>query len=362
SLLVHDPYVTDDVIAESGATAADLETLLSQSDYVTLHAPVTAQTRSMIGAKQFALMKPTARLINCARGALIDEEALIDALDAGTIAGAALDVYASEPPEGSRLLTLPNVVFTPHLGASTREAQVAAGMQIATQIDTFLRSGEAINAVNLSPVSREQLAKLKPFQNLARALGRLLSTLAPEALKRVEITLAGGPSGVDVSHVATETVIGILADHHRGPVNQVNAAHLAKRQGLSVVESRAAESSEYHTLLQVVGKTANHELSVAGTLFDERHPRLVRIDDLKIEAILEGQLLITRHSDRPGVVAAISGAIADAGVNITRMHLGPVGDQGLAVAVIGLDQPLPTNARDAILSIDTILNIHELAL
>ncbi|GAB4319284.1 MAG: phosphoglycerate dehydrogenase [Candidatus Zixiibacteriota bacterium] len=361
-IVVHDPYVTNDIIEADGGRAVDLESLLAESDYVTLHAPVTPQTRSMIGARQFGMMKRGARFINCARGALVDEDALIAALESGHLAGAAVDVYAHEPPEGSRLLTLSNVVFTPHLGASTREAQVAAGMQIATQIATFLRTGEAINAVNVSPVSREQLAKLKPFQTLARALGRLLTTLAPAALNRVEITLAGGPSGIDVSHVATETLIGILAGHHRGPVNQVNAAYLAKRQGLAVVESRAAESSDYHTLLQVTGRTAEGELSVAGTLFDERYPRLVRIDDLDIEAILEGHLLISRHRDQPGVVAGLSNAIADANINITRMHLGPVGDQGLAVAVIGLDQPLPTSARDTILALETVIAIHEIDL
>jgi len=244
---------------------------------VTLHCPVTAQTRGMMGEAQLAAMKPGARLINCARGALVVEAALADALRSGHLAGAALDVYAQEPPEGSPLLGLENVVFTPHLGASTHEAQVAVGVQVARQIATFLNTGEPVNAVNLPSVSAEELVRLRPYQALARRLGRLLGALAGDAavgapLERVEVTLAGGPEGIAPAQVAVAALVGLLADRFDVPVNQVNAGHLAQSQGIRLVASSTDATGDYRTLVEVAGHAGDAVVTVAGTLFDERLP------------------------------------------------------------------------------------------
>jgi D-3-phosphoglycerate dehydrogenase len=320
-----------------------------------------------MGVEALAAMKDGARLINCARGALVDEAALADALDRGKLAGAAVDVFASEPPGDSPLLKADNIVFTPHLGASTHEAQVAVGVQIARQIVTFLTTGEPVNAVNLPAVSAEELTRLRPYQALARRLGRLLGALAGDAaegapLERIEVTLAGGPEGVAPAQVAVAALVGLLADRFDVPVNQVNAGHLAQSQGIQLVESSTDATGDFRTLVEVAGHAGGTAVTVTGTLYDERLPRLVRIDDFEIEAVLEGDLLVTRHEDRPGVVAEVSGVLAAAGLNIERMHLGPVGDSGLAMAVIGLDRSADTGTLAAIGAVAAVLAVHPLSL
>ncbi len=341
---VHDPFVTPEVIAADGCTAVEMDQLLAESDYLTLHCPVTPQTRDIIGQPQLAAMKPSAFLINCARGGLVQEAALCTALQEGVIAGAGLDVFAAEPPVDSPLLALPNIVMTPHLGASTHEAQIAAGVQIAQQIVTFLTTGEPVNAVNLPAVSAEQLRRVRPYQELASRLGRLVGALADGPVAAMSVTLNGIPDDITTHLVAVEALVGLLTDQLDTPVNQVNAAHLAQRQGIRIVEARVAESEVFRTRIDIVAETASGKTRVSGTLFDESHPRLVCIDSFDIEAILDGHLLITRHADRPGVVATFSQTIADHGVNIVRMHLGPVAEARRAMSVIGLDQPLSVEA------------------
>jgi len=361
-LLVHDPFVTAEVIEAAGGEPADLKRLLAEADYVTLHCPVTPQTRGLMGEAQLAAMKPGARLINCARGALVDEAALAAALRSGHLAGAALDVFAAEPPVGSPLLGLENVVFTPHLGASTREAQVAVGVQIAQQVATFLATGEPIHAVNLPAVSADQLARLRPFAALARGLGRLVDVLAAGPLEQLDLVLAGGPAEVRPTQVATEALVGLLGARFDGPVNQVNAGHLAQGQGIKVVAARTDDTGDYRTLVTLTGRGAAGQVAVAGTLFDEHLPRLVRIGDFEIEAVLEGPLLLTSHEDRPGVVAGVGAALAGSGRNIARMHIGPVGDRGLAMAVIGLDAPADEATLAAIAAVDAVLTVHQVDL
>ena len=361
-LLVHDPFVTAEVIAEAGGEPVDLDVLLAGADYVTLHCPVTPRTRGLLDADRLAAMKPGARLINCARGALVDEEALAAVLREGRLAGAALDVFAQEPPGGSPLLGLENTVFTPHLGASTREAQTAVGVQIAAQVAAFLATGEPVHAVNLPPVSADELARLRPFGALARGLGRLLDALAGGPLDEVTVTLAGGPPEVRPAHVATEALVGLLGVRFDGPVNRVNAGHLAQKQGIGVTSSRRDDSGDYRTLVTVGGRGADDAVVVAGTLFDERLPRLVRIGAFAIEAVLEGVLIITRHEDRPGVVAGVGGALARAGRNIARLHIGPVGGDGHAMAVIGLDAPADDAVLAEIRAVDAVLAVHQVDL
>lgn len=357
---VFDPFVTDEVVRKNGCRPVDLDALLAGADYLTLHCPVTESTRGIIGADQLASMKKGARLINCARGPLVDEAALVAALDSGHLSGAALDVYAQEPPTGSPLLNKTNVVFTPHLGASTREAQVAVGTQIARQVAQFLETGEPVNAVNLPSVSAEQLTLVRPWQGLARALGQLLGALAVGSLDRIEVTLNGCPEEIDTHLVAVDAVVGFLGNQFSGPVNQVNAPTLAQRQGVKLVEARSDRASDYRTRLDVAGTGGGKTIRVSGTLFDERHPRLVRIEDFDIEAVLEGDLLLTRHEDRPGVAADFCRVIAEAGMNITRLHLGPVGHEGRAMAVIGLEKPLAGKVLDKMRALPALEMVHQL--
>ncbi len=361
-VLVHDPFVGDDVVRGDGYEPVDQEALLARADYVTLHCPVTDRTRGLIDAAALAAMKPGARLINCARGALVVEQALADALASGRLAGAAVDVFAQEPPEGSPLLTAPNIVFTPHLGASTHEAQTAVGDQIVRQIAEFLATGEPVNAVNLPSIPSAQLAVVRPYMDLARRLGRVVGALAEGALETLEITLHDDDERIDVGLLAVEAAAGLLSGSLDGPVNRVNAAHLAKRQGLKLVQSRAARGGDYATRVDVTGRGPAGVTTVAGTLFDGRFPRLVRIGGFEIEAVLEGELLLTRHADQPGVLAGFSAVLAAAGLNIARLHLGPVGREGRAMAVIGLEQAAPPETVRAIADLPPVEAVFRLSL
>lgn len=360
-VVAYDPFVTDEVMERLGVLRQELEPALHAADYVTLHCPLSDKTRHLINAERLASMKRGARLINCARGELIDSGALAAALTSGQLAGAALDVYEQEPPRGSPLIDHPNVVLTPHLGASTEEAQAAAGLAIAQQVAQFLETGEAINAVNLPRIGAEELGRLRPYQNLAYRLGRLLAGLSPAPLHQVEVTLRGLAAELDPRPVSTEALIGLLEDELSTPVNRVNAVHLARRQGIALVETRTQETQEYLSLVTLTGEHASGRTAVSGTLLGERHPRLACIDDYEVEMVLSGTLLITRHEDRPGVVGALGGLLGQAGVNISRMQVGI--DAGTeAIAVIGISRPLEPELLQRVAEIPAVHRCYQVVL
>lgn len=353
-VIAYDPFVTPDVFGELGVEPCDLDTLVGQADYLTLHCPMNEHTRGIIDAGRIAAMQPGARLINCARGGLVDEQALFDALKAGHLAGAALDVYAQEPPKDSPLLELDSVVFTPHLGASTSEAQVAVSVEIARQAVTFLRTGEAINALNLPRVAPEELRRLRPYQDLAHTLGKLLARLVDGPLEQVEVALYGRAAEVDPHPVAVEALVGLLDEELSIPVNRVNVTALAKRQGIALTESRSEESQDYLSLISITGRYGENCTRISGTLLGEKHPRIVSIDDYEIEAVPEGTLLITCHRNQPGVVAALGKVIGDARINISRMQIGIAADQPDAIAIIGISRPLDEQALEQLHAIEPL--------
>ncbi len=360
-VLACDPLVTAEVMQGEGVEPADLRLLLGTADYVSLHCPLNDRTRHLIDAARIGMMKPGARLINCARGGLVDEQALIDALRAQRLAGAALDVYEQEPPRGSPLLTLPNVVLTPHLGASTGEAQVAAGVAIARQVADLLETGESVNAVNLPRIAPEILHHLRPYLHLGRRLGRLLAALAPSPLQGVEVSLCGRAAELDPHPVALEVLVGLLERQLSLPVNRVNAAVLARRQGIGLSESRVADSGEYIALLRVAGRYAEGATTLAGTLLSDRYPRLVRIDEYEIETVLAGTLLITRHKDQPGVVGSLGTLLGEDHVNISRMQVGGAGDDE-AMAVIAISAKLGPERLAQIERIPAIRKVYQVDL
>ncbi len=339
-VVANDPFVTREVLAEHGVTAMDLDELLASSDVITLHCALVDATRNLLSRERIARMKPGARLINCARGGLIDEAALHDALKSGHLAGAAFDVFAKEPPSESPLLALPNMQFTPHLGASTQEAQHAVGIEIARMIGRYLADGEVTSAVNLPRVQGEQAERIRPYLDLACRLGRLLACMVSEPVRRIEVSLQGSAADFDARPIAAEALVGFLREHHTRPVNRVNALHVARRQGIALSETRSPQTHDYVTLIVVTTESAGERLAIAGTLFDERHPRLVRINNYELEAMLEGHMLFTRHDDRPGVVGALGTLLGNEGVNIARMHLGIAEGSDKAVAAIETATPL----------------------
>lgn len=357
-----DPFVTESAFAADNVHPVDIDELVRQCDYVTLHCPVNDKTRNIINRERIHAMKKTARLINCARGGLVDEVALFEALESGQIAGAALDVFNSEPPKRSPLLELTNIVLTPHLGASTREAQSAAGSEIAQQVALYLQTGEPVNAINLPSVSADELVKLKPYLTLVNRLGRLLATMINKPVDELQIVTYGDVNELDVRVLTTESLIGLLSASMSAPINRVNAAHLAAQKGIKVSETRSDEPRDYHAVISLIARHDGDETRVEGTVFDKIRPRLTRVNDYEIEAALEGHLLFTRHNDQPGVISSISSILANQDINISRMQLGIVPDSNKAVAVLGINTPLNESSMDKMLAISAINKALQISL
>ena len=361
-VLVHDPFVTNEAVHEVGAVAADLDSLLQQSDYVSLHCPLMDSTRNLMNAERLARMKPGARLINCARGGLIDEAALFEAVKGGHLAGAALDVFAVEPPKDNPLLTLDNVVATPHLGASTEEAQTAVSIKIAEDMAEFFVTGTVQNAVNLPRLTSEQFDRTRPYQELARALGGFLAAIVTEPVCSIEVGLYGRAAECDPRPVTGQALVGLLSKRLAATVNQVNATYLSRRHGITVRETRSEDSGDYVALLQIRATTSNGTTSVAGTLLGGRQPRLVRIDDYMVEAVMEGHLLFTRHDDRPGVVGALGGILGREQINISRMQVGIANGRSEAIGLVGVSGPLPPAALEEIRALSAIHQVAQIEL
>jgi D-3-phosphoglycerate dehydrogenase / 2-oxoglutarate reductase len=361
-VIAYDPFVTPEVFAQYGAEPVGLDDLVEQADYLTLHCPMMEKTRGIINAEKLAKMKPSAYLINCARGGLVDEDALYDALKNKRIAGAALDVYENEPPKESPLLQLDNITFTPHLGASTREAQVAVSVEIARQVVTYLTTGEAVNALNLPRLSAEELAKSRQFMMLANILGKVLVNLVDGPIKQLEVGAYGKAAEVEIRPISVEALVGLLADQVSTPVNSVNAENIAKRQGISLVETKTEESQGYLSLIRVAGHCGNKVVSLEGTLLGDCHPRLVSIDNYEIEVVPEGTLLITRHDDKPGVISAISSVLGQANINISRMQVGMADSQHQAMAVISISEPVDEDLFKALCDIPAVHTLKQIEL
>jgi len=361
-VLAYDPVVTREVIEQAGAEPVTLAALLARADYISLHCPLTDQTRHLINAERLAQMRPAARLINCARGALVDEAALFDALKTGRLAGAALDVYENEPPRDSVLLTLESVVMTPHLGASTQEAQQAVSVKIAEGVASYLSTGEAANAVNLPRISAEQLTRTQPYQHLAHALGAFVAAIALGPIAELEIGLLGRAAELDPRPITSHALVGLLEKRLATTVNQVNAAQLAKRQGIAVRETRSGATHDYIALVEVRATTGAGTTSVVGTLLGERLPRLVRIDEYDVEAVPEGHMLFTRHDDRPGVVGALGSILGRENINISRMQVGNANGTSEAIALIGISTALSEGAIAEIQALPAIRQVVQFTL
>ena len=299
-------------------------------------------------------MKKGARLINCARGGLIDEEALLEVITSGHLAGAALDVFAQEPPGASPLFGHPRIQFTPHLGASTEEAQTATGVEIAHQIAAFLLHDEIRNAVNLQSVPPERLAQLEPYLQLARRLGKLVGKMLDGPLQEIEVGLYGHAAELDSQPLVAAVLAGLLQDHLDIPITRVNAAHLARRQGIKLSEVKSADVRDYLSVLRVTARDESGTRCLEGTLFDGRHPRLVRVNDYALEAPLEGHLVFTRHADQPGVIGTLGELLGREGINISRMQVGAAEGRDSAIGVLAVSHPLQATQLAAIASIPAV--------
>jgi D-3-phosphoglycerate dehydrogenase/(S)-sulfolactate dehydrogenase len=336
--VAYDPFISPEAAAKLGVSLVSLEELWAQADVVSLHVPLTEQTRHLVSAATIARMKPGALLVNCARGGLVDEAALADALASGHLGGAALDVFEKEPPPADHpLLRLDNLVCTPHIGASTEEAQSAVAIAIAEQLVAFLVQGEVKNAVNLPSLPRETLEQLAPYLALAERLGSMAAQIASGPVREVRIEIAGELAARPHRPIAARVLMGVLQHALDEPVNDVSAPVIARDRGLVVREEQTAESQDFVSLLTVeLGGDAGRAI-VAGTVFGHREQRVVRLNQFRLEAVPEGDIILCENDDAPGVVGNIGTTLAQAGVNIARISLSREDDRSAAFSLINVD-------------------------
>jgi D-3-phosphoglycerate dehydrogenase len=339
-VVAFDPFLTPERAIEMGVEKADLDTLLAKADFITLHTPLTDQTRNILSKDNIAKCKPGVRIINCARGGLVDEAALKEALDSGQVGGAALDVFATEPAKESPLFGTPNFISTPHLGASTNEAQVNVALQVAEQMADYLVAGGVTNALNMPSLSAEEAPKLKPYMALAENLGSLMGQLAHDNLDKLSIEVEGAAAQLNIKPITGAVLAGLMR-RYSDSVNMVNAPYLAKERGMDVREVRHDREGVYHTLVRVTATTSQGERSVAGTLFGNTAPRLVEIFGVGIEADLEGHMLYIVNQDAPGFIGRIGTLLGENGINIGTFHLGRREAGGEAVLLLSVDSAVP---------------------
>jgi D-3-phosphoglycerate dehydrogenase len=359
-VLASDPHVTRQGIEDLGIEPVTLPDLLSRADFVSLHAPLATGTRHLLGGAEIGAMKPGAFLVNCARGGLVDESALLAALEAGRLGGAALDVFEEEPPSRAGLVSHPRVVSTPHLGASTVEAQERVGEDIAAKIRDYLCSGTILDAVNFPSMSREEGAAVRPIMDLAERLGRFLGQVAVGGVRRLELRCYGDFNRQSLRPLAMAAAKGVLAPVLAEAVSYVNALGVAAERGITVEEARSHEATPFAGLLRLTVDTDAGRSTVAGTLYTAEHPRLVEVDGVAVDCSPRGSILYFRNRDVPGVVGRIGTILGKAGVNIASLQLGRGAGDGMAVSLVGVDTPLPAATLAEIAALPDLTAVRQL--
>ena len=350
-VLVYDPYIPESRARDLGVRLTDLQTVLSRSDIITVHVPLTDETENMIAAREIAAMKPGVRIVNCARGGIVHEGDLLSALESGHVAGAAVDVWSEEPPVSAivkRLVQHPRVVVTPHLGANTQEAQVNVAVDVARQLVAF-RDGELVeHAVNIPVGDRETMAEQRPFIALAEMLGRFCVQLEKDNVERVEVVVTGQVARRDPELISRAVLKGLLGGVTAQAVNLVNAHLVARDRGLEVsVQTDEEAASGYTNLITVTTHAGDGRKIIAGTVFDGV-PRIVKLRDLNIEFIPEGHILVLSYEDRPGMVGKIGSILGRHNVNIASMHVGRRTQRGRAIVVLLLDEDVPPEVMEEV--------------
>ena len=343
-LVAHDPFVSEAVAASLGVELVSLDDVFARADYVSLHLPSTPQTRHLVNAERLARARKGIRIVNTARGDLIDEAALADAIESGHVAGAALDVFDKEPTVDQRLQMLPQVVATPHIAASTREGQELVGVETAAALRDFLRDGVIRNAVNFSSVSNEEFTKLQPFVALGEKLGAFLAQLNEAQATQVSIRYYGELAEARTDLVANSVLVGLLRPSEiSGGTTLVNARTVATSRGLEVVESRSNRARNYTSLMSVKLHTSTGELWAEGAVFERAFPRLVMLDGIGVEATLEGTMIVMRNNDQPGVIGHVGTVLGRHGINVASFALGREGDR--AIGLVTVDEPAALNGE-----------------
>ncbi len=361
-VIVYDPYIKPDVIEKLDIEPVPFEELLARSDYITIHTPRTKETMNMINKKTLSMMKKGAMLINCARGGIVNEDDLYEALASGHLAGAALDVFSKEPPGQIPLMELTNFICTPHLGASTIEAQEKVAVDIANQIILYLLHGTVKNAVNVPSISAELMNILKPYVTLMEKMGLMQAQLAESAIGEIRIEYSGTITNYDLAPLTTAFLKGLLTPALKDDVNFVNAPLIASERGIKVTESRSTTSEDFATLVTTFTRTIETENIVAGTIFGKDRPRLVRINDFYVEAIPEGHNLLIYNMDKPGVIGMIGVILGKNKVNINRMQVGQEAKKQQNVILLSTDIPVDDKVLDELQAQENVFSVKRIEL
>jgi D-3-phosphoglycerate dehydrogenase len=336
-VLCHDPYLSEEKARKMDIELANFKTVLKQSDYITVHTPLTSETKHFISKGEFKIMKNGVRVINCARGGIVDEKALDEALESGKVAGAALDVYEKEPPTDSPLLKRQNVIATPHLGASTEEAQVNVAIDIAESVRDAMLDKGVRNAINVPSVDSETLKNLQPYLNLAEKIGLLQTQLAEGNIHRVKVKYVGDVTGYDVTPITMAIVKGLLSPILHETINYMNALLIAKSRGIEVAESKTSEIMDFANAIAVTVETNKGKNLVMGSLFTKSDPRIIRINNFYVDLVPKGHLVYISNRDLPGVVGAIGTILGKNKINIAGMTFGRIKPGGDAITVLNID-------------------------
>lgn len=362
-VVAYDPFVTPEHAAKLRVELVDLDELYARADFITVHTPLTKETRGLIGATAFARMKKGVRLINCARGGIVDEAALAQAIRDGIVAGAALDVFAQEPPPPDHpLLQLEQVICTPHLGAATDEAQINVAVTIADQVGRFLTHGVIQNAVNFPSLTAKLLAILQPYLVLGEKLGSFLAQILTGAPLEVQVEYSGEVVAYDVTPVTAAVLRGLLSPVLETPVNYVNAPLIARERGIRVVESRSSRPSDFlnSVTVRVVTEAETHTLE--GAVFSNKAVRLVRVNDFYLEAVLDGYILMLHNRDVPGVVGAVGTLLGQRGINIASLELGRERVGGMAISLFHVDGQVPPDVLAELQMLEPIVSAQQIRL
>ena len=359
NVIAFDPFLTEDRAVELGVEKVELEDLVTRADFITIHVPKNEKTAGLINKDTIAKMKDGVRIINCARGGIVVEADLKEALDSGKVAAAALDVFEEEPAKENILFGHPNVVCTPHLGAATSEAQVNVAIQVAEQMADYLVTGAVTNALNMPSISAEDAPRLEPYMNLAEQLGSFAGQITENAIKTVKIEYQGTVTDVNTQPI-TQMLLATLIGAQLETVNMVNAMSIAEARGIKISETKTGSSKDWRSVIVVEVETEARTRTVSGTLFTGKQPRIVDIEGVRIEAGLSENMLFIRNDDKPGLIGSVGTIMGDANQNIANFHLGrkPEGDS--AICLISLDAPLPDEVFENISNLEQVTQVKRL--
>ncbi|WP_026380606.1 phosphoglycerate dehydrogenase [Afifella pfennigii] len=358
-VVAYDPFLSPEHAADLGVEKVELDELLRRADFITLHTPLTDRTRNIIDAAAIAKMRHGVRIVNCARGGLVEEAALREALEAGKVAAAGIDVFSEEPATSNVLFGAPNIVCTPHLGASTSEAQENVALQVAEQMADYLTTGAVTNALNMPSISAEEAPRLTPFVKLAEQLGSFAGQLTETGVSKVRIEYEGLVADMNTKAMTAAALTGFLRPLLQ-TVNMVSAPAAAKERGIQVEEVRREQRGAYETYIRFTVHTEKQERSVAGTVFADGKPRIIQIKGINMEAELSELMLYITNFDKPGFIGRIGTLLGENGVNIARMQFGRDYEGGNAIALVSIDQPVSGELMGAINRIENVQQVKPL--